>query len=194
MIIVYRSALRKYSPEFEYHLIDLSAFSDAEVKGTVFLRVGLLMLKYIFSRRLWSQLPLILGLLPASEESALEYIYTIMIYVAAVTGQMTESRFKEILVQAFPATKETVMQRFDERLIKQGIRQGRQEGSLAIMLRQLQRRLGVLEAETETHLRALSFEQLEQLGEALLDFNSPDDLAAWLREHALNGSPLAAQS
>ena len=182
-------ALRRYVPEFEYYLIDLSAFSDAEIKGAVFLRVGLLLLKHIFSRRLWSQLPLILGLLPVPDESALEYIQTIMTYVAAVTGQVTENRYKEIMVKAFPAMKETMMQTFNERWIKQG----RQEGSLVITLRQLQRRLGALEAETEARIRALSFEQIEQLGEALLDFNTPDDLAAWLREHALNGSPLSAQ-
>jgi len=185
-------ALRQYVPEFEYHLIDLSAFSDAEIKGAVFLRVGLLLLKYIFSRRLWSQLPLILGLLPVPEESALKYMQTVMTYVAAVTGQMTESRYKEILVKAFPAMKETIMQSFNERWIKQGIEQGiqqgieqgRQEGSLTITLRQLQRRFGALEAETETRIRALSFEQIKQLSEALLDFNSLDDLAAWLRAHA----------
>lgn len=181
-------ALRQYVPEFEYHLIDLSAFSDAEIKGAVFLRVGLLLLKYIFSRRLWSQLPLILGLLPVPEESALKYMQTVMTYVAAVTGQMTETRFKQILVKAYPAMKETIMQSFNERWIKQGIQQGieqgRQEGSLTITLRQLRHRLGALEAETETRIRALSFEQLEQLSEALLDFNSPDDLAAWLRAHA----------
>ena len=57
----------------------------------------------------------------------------------------------------------------------------------------LEEDLGALEAETETRIRALPFEQLEQLGEALLDFNSPDDLAAWLREHALNGSPTITQ-
>ena len=190
-------ALRQYVPEFEYYLIDLSAFGDAEIKGAVFLRVGLLLLKHIFSRRLWSQLPLILGLLPVPAESALEYIQTVMTYVAAVTGRVTESKYKEILVQAFPAMKETVMQTFNERWItqgiQQGIQQGRQEGSLAITLRQLQRRLSALEAETEKRIRALSFEQLEQLGEALLDFNSPDDLAAWLREHAVNGSPATTQ-
>ena len=46
------AALRRYAPEFEYHLIDPSAFSEAEIKGEVFLRVGLLLLKHIFSKRL----------------------------------------------------------------------------------------------------------------------------------------------
>lgn len=77
--------------------------SDEEIKGTVFLRVGLLLLKYIFKQRLWSHLPLILGLLPVPEESALEYFHTSMRYVAEVTGQLTESKFKEVVRTAFPS-------------------------------------------------------------------------------------------
>jgi hypothetical protein len=37
-------------------------------------------------------------------------------------------------------------------------------------------------------VRALNFDQLADLVEALLDFNSADDLAAWLRERALANS------
>jgi len=61
------AALRKYAPEFEYHLVDLSAYSEAEIKGEVFLRVGLLLLKHIFSRKLEPRLPEILALLPLPE-------------------------------------------------------------------------------------------------------------------------------
>jgi hypothetical protein len=35
-----------------------------------------------------------------------------------------------------------------------------------------------------TRIQALPLQQLEALAEALLDFTGPDDLAAWLAEHA----------
>ena len=58
--------------------------------------------------------------------------------------------------------------------------QGRQEGELAMALRQLRRRCGELNPAQEACLRALPLEQLETLAEALLDFEGASDLEAWL--------------
>ena len=57
-----------------------------------------------------------------------------------------------------------------------GIRQG--EANLVI--RQLNRRIGSLRSELESQIRQLSVGQLEDLGEALLDFSSEQDLVSWL--------------
>jgi len=65
---------------------------------------------------------------------------------------------------------------------QEGRQEGRQEGSAAITIRQLQRQVGRLDAEMQTRIQALSFEQLEQLGEALLDFQQHADLQAWLEK------------
>jgi predicted transposase YdaD len=66
------------------------------------------------------------------------------------------------------------------------IEEGRQEGrqrEAQLILRQLQRRLGTLAAVQRARVQALPVEQLEDLGEALLDFTAPADLDAWLGEH-----------
>ena len=69
----------------------------------------------------------------------------------------------------------------------EGKQEGRQEGrqeakdlEIKLLLRQLKRCLGVLSSENEIKIQALSFEQLEDLGEALFDFNEESDLANWL--------------
>ncbi len=49
-----------------------------------------------------------------------------------------------------------------------------------MLLRQLRKRLGDLDAAVEAQIEGLAIERLEQLGEALLDFNSRADLDAWL--------------
>ena len=69
-----------------------------------------------------------------------------------------------------------------EQGLEQGLERGRQRESLLI-LRQLKRRLGQIEPEDENRLEQLSSEQLEALGEALLDFSNRDDLLAWLDNH-----------
>jgi flagellar biosynthesis/type III secretory pathway protein FliH len=71
----------------------------------------------------------------------------------------------------------------EQRGIKQGLQQGLQH-ERGLVLRQLARRVGALSQRAQSSVARLSFEQLEQLGEALLDFNHPRDLTQWLREHA----------
>jgi len=56
---------------------------------------------------------------------------------------------------------------------------------LSLILRQLVRRLGTIQPETENCIRQLSVEELENLGEAVLDFKQPSDLTAWLQANAI---------
>ena len=51
------------------------------------------------------------------------------------------------------------------------------------MLRLLRRRFGTLDPQQEARIQALSVTELEALGEALLDFQTVADLAAWLQQN-----------
>ena len=62
----------------------------------------------------------------------------------------------------------------------EGLQEGRQEGEANLVLRQLNRRIGDISPELLPNIRSLDLEQLENLGEALLDFQSPQDLEQWL--------------
>ena len=62
----------------------------------------------------------------------------------------------------------------------QGRQEGRQQGELEMALRLLRRRCGELNPQQEARIRSLRLEQLETLAEALLDFEGPSDLEAWL--------------
>jgi hypothetical protein len=52
------------------------------------------------------------------------------------------------------------------------------------VIRQLTKRLGELPQEVRFTISELSVPVLEELGEALLDFASLDDLQVWLAEHS----------
>jgi hypothetical protein len=69
-------------------------------------------------------------------------------------------------------------------LLEEGEARGEARGEAKVTLRQLNRRCGPLTDASTTRIQALPLEQLEALAEALLDFSSPADLAAWLAEHA----------
>ncbi|MEG4110652.1 MULTISPECIES: Rpn family recombination-promoting nuclease/putative transposase [unclassified Microcoleus] len=56
---------------------------------------------------------------------------------------------------------------------------------LSLILRQLVRRLGTIQPETENCIRQLGIQELEELGDAVLDFNKPSDLTAWLQANSI---------
>jgi predicted transposase/invertase (TIGR01784 family) len=56
---------------------------------------------------------------------------------------------------------------------------GRQKGEANLVLRQLNRRIGGVSPQLSQRIQGLSVEKLENLGEALLDFESAEDLEQW---------------
>ncbi len=75
------------------------------------------------------------------------------------------------------------LQLADTRVYREAKEEGRQEGESALILRLLSRRIGEVTPEQRSQIQALSINQLEALGEALLDFTKPGDLEEWLRSH-----------
>ena len=63
--------------------------------------------------------------------------------------------------------------------ISQGITQGKE----MLVARQLRRRIGAIPEDVTARLERLSPDQLDDLGEALLDFTSLADLDQWLTQH-----------
>jgi predicted transposase YdaD len=65
--------------------------------------------------------------------------------------------------------------------LEQGLEQGLQQGESDLVLRQLQKRCGVLSIDNQDLVRSLTITQLESLGDALLDFNGMADLEVWFK-------------
>ena len=69
---------------------------------------------------------------------------------------------------------------WEERTKQEGVDQGER----SLVLRQLNRRVGQLSVTFRSKIDRLSLPQLENLGEALLDFSSIQDLEDWLAQHS----------
>jgi predicted transposase YdaD len=63
------------------------------------------------------------------------------------------------------------------------LQEGEQTGEARLILRQLTRRIGDISPALQSQIQSLSLDQLEALGEALLDFSEPADLVIWLQEN-----------
>ena len=61
----------------------------------------------------------------------------------------------------------------------EGKAEGRQEEGISLILRLLKRLFGTIPTEIEENIHKLPIEKLEELGEALLDFQSEQDLINW---------------
>jgi predicted transposase YdaD len=82
-----------------------------------------------------------------------------------------------------PTEQEVIMQivtSWMEEGLQRGRLEGRLEGELALIMRQLTRRIGTVEPELQERIRQLSLTQLEDLAEALLDFSEKSNLVVWL--------------
>ncbi|NEO80139.1 Rpn family recombination-promoting nuclease/putative transposase [Moorena sp. SIO4G3] len=66
---------------------------------------------------------------------------------------------------------------------REGLLEGRQEEGYSIVIRQLTRRFGSVSDQLQQGIQKLSVPQLEELSEALLDFETVTDLTVWLAEH-----------
>ncbi|RUT09774.1 hypothetical protein DSM106972_002690 [Dulcicalothrix desertica PCC 7102] len=64
--------------------------------------------------------------------------------------------------------------------MEEGIELGRQSAVASFVLHLLQHRFGNLSQIQQERIQGLSRKRLEELGEALLDFNSITDLKNWL--------------
>lgn len=98
-----------------------------------------------------------------------------------------EEPIMEIVTSWMEQGIERGMQQGIERGMQQGIERGMQQGiergQMALILRQLPRRIGQgLSSALENQIRQLPLLQLEALAEALLDLSTVEDLQQWLEE------------
>lgn len=63
----------------------------------------------------------------------------------------------------------------------EGLREGRQEGQVALILLLLTKKFGLLSEDLATRIKGLDSKHLTALGEAILDFTSIEEVNGWLR-------------
>jgi hypothetical protein len=68
-------------------------------------------------------------------------------------------------------------------ILRFGIARGRHEGKTELVLSLLTKRLGPIPPRQAQAIRKLALRRVEQLGEALLGFQTRSDLSRWLKSH-----------
>lgn len=97
-----------------------------------------------------------------------------------------EQAFMANLSQAYVEWERLTTAKGLEQGLQQGLQQGATQEAKSLILRQLTRRVGELPELLRSQVEALELPALEDLGEALLDFRTIDDLTNWLQgNHAV---------
>ncbi|AFZ50642.1 DUF4351 domain-containing protein [Dactylococcopsis salina] len=135
------------------------------------------------------------ALLPLAPLTATNEPQTLLQQVIQQVNELEEEKRAEIsayaqIVAGLKYEKDLVKRLFREGMMRESviyqdiIREGREEGEQrerSLILRQLTRRVGELPQPWRDRVNSLSLEQLENLGEALLDFQGMEDLETWWR-------------
>jgi flagellar biosynthesis/type III secretory pathway protein FliH len=111
------------------------------------------------------------------KSASLNLLYNLSRNLEALSKKTQEDR--EFIMRLAPLYQQDREQAVQEG-VQQGIQQGRQQGETYLLLRQLQRRFGEIPQNLQETIRNLPVERLEDLGLALLDFNTLTDLENWL--------------
>ncbi len=106
-------------------------------------------------------------------QAIIELVSTVMVY------KFPELSREEI--EAMFSVSELKQTRVYREAVDEGRVEGRVEEAQALVLRLLVHRFGAVDPATEAKICDLSLSQVEDLGEALLDFAGPTDLEAWLQ-------------
>ena len=93
-----------------------------------------------------------------------------------------EHAYQIELEKIAPAEKERIM---DARMSwrERDLQEGLQQGMSSLVTHQIEHRFGPVDTATLDRIRGLDPDQLEILGDALLDFRGAEDLSKWLETH-----------
>jgi len=173
-------ALQGLLPDFRYLLCDLTQYSDEEIRGAVTLKAAFLLMKHIFSEDLVDRLPGILELLRdlLNKRSGLEYLETVLRYVASGSDQIREEEIESGVKEILREKGVDIMPTVAEKWIEQGIQQGIQQGIL-------QASRGALIEVLEDRFETVS----QTLRNRLKEINDPDVLKS-LHKKALHAGSL----
>ncbi len=136
----------RYTPDFEYHLVNLTQLSDAEIRGAVLTRLFVLVLKHIFEPALGGRLDEILALVAEvmNLSSGMEMVAALLRYIARSAKGVEKETVARKLLEVLPKEGGVLMQTMAEAWIEEGktigVKKGRKDERIDLIVRLLRRR------------------------------------------------------
>jgi len=113
----------------------------------------------------------------------------VVIFLKPTTSELAFTNEFTYVLAGLRFDKNLIRQLFREEIMLESVtyqdilEQGGRRASISMILRLLTRKISSVTPEIQAQIQTLSIPQLEDLGEALLDFSQPTDLTIWLESH-----------
>ena len=167
--------IKKYVPNYEYLLYDISRYTDEEIKGEAQLRIILNIFRDVFtkdSRGLQESILEAVEYLVELEDkqSGIEYFETLMRYIFSARANLTETDVKEIIKKietTYPEGSEVVMT-LAEKFMEEGVMKGLEKVVRKSIIKGLT-------TEDIIEITGLKKEEIEDIRKKMLD-EAKDDI------------------
>jgi len=184
--VAQHEVFRRYFPDFEMLLVDLSQHSDDELRGTALGRLALHLLKNIDSPDIMSLLRRWLQTVrQVCRESGLNGLRLTLEYLLQTSKHVSPEKLGLLLATEVGNDARkiamTAADRLREEGLKKGLKKGRKEGSLkgrqAMLLRQLEARFGKpLPRKAKDRVKSAGITQLDDWAVRVLSVSALDEL------------------
>lgn len=167
--------IKKYVPNYEYLLYDISTYTDEEIKGEAQLRIILSVFRDIFTKNSRGLQESILEAVEylvelEDKQSGIEYFETLMRYIFSARANLTETDVKEIIKKietTYPEGSEVVMT-LAEKFMEEGVMKGLEKVVRKSIIKGLT-------TEDIIEITGLKKEEIEDIRKKMLD-EAKDDI------------------
>jgi hypothetical protein len=181
--------VKKYVPDYEYLLYDLSRYTDEQIKGEVQLRILFAILRDIFTKDDNTIINTILRTVEylrelSDRQTGIEYFEIFMRYIMNAGQRLTKEDVDEIIrkvEKTYPEGSEVVMT-LAEKFREEGIQEGETKALAKIAIRLLTKRFGILKGDTRAKIEKLDAVNLEIIIDEILEYKSIEDIDKYLKE------------
>ena len=187
--------IKKYIPDYEYLLFNISRYSDEEIKGQAQLRIVLTIFRDIFTKDAnefhESMIRAIEYLSELDDkQTGIEYFETMMRYIFNVRSDLTERDVEKLIAKIennYPEGSEVLMtlaERFVEKGMEKGIEKGMEKGETNALVKTaiklLTKKFGNIPEEVRTKISKLDNSTLEIIIEGIFEYKSLDDIKKYI--------------
>ncbi len=179
--------IKKYIPDYEYLLFNISRYSDEEIKGQAQLRIILTIFRDIFTKDAnefhESMIKAIKYLSELDDkQTGIEYFETMMRYIFNVRSDLTERDVEKLIAKIennYPEGSEVLMT-LAERFVEKGMEKGETNALVKTAIKLLTKKFGNIPEEVRTKISKLDNSTLEIIIEGIFEYKSLDDIKKYI--------------
>ena len=183
--------VKRYIPDYEYLLYDISGYTDEEIKGGVINKIAMTTLRDIQTKDIEGVIESIYKMIEylielEDKQTGIEYFETLMKYVFNARVDLTKEAIIKVMDKiesTYPEGSDLVMtlaEKFREEGKEKGIEIGEVKSLIKTTIRLLTKKFGVLPDKTKEKISKLDADTLEIIIVEIFEYKNLEDINKYL--------------